>query len=59
MQIWVPDRLYHALPWLCLAAGTVAWLLPAGVVVVLCALYLYGYDGWMLWRRLRDYWNYN
>lgn len=56
---WVPDRMYHLMPWLCLAAGTAAWMLPKGVVVVLCALYLYGYGGLMLWRRLVELCRYN
>jgi len=59
MAIWVPDGMYRMLPWLCIMLGTVALLLPAGLVVAACVAYLYGYAGVILLRRWREYCMYN
>ena len=59
MEIWVPDRLYGMMPWLCIAAATLALMLPKDLVVVCCAAYLYGYAAFMLWRRLSELCRYN
>jgi hypothetical protein len=57
--VQVPGWLYRWLPWICVAAGTLAMVLPAGFVAVCCTAYLYVYAAAVLARRGIEYWRYS
>lgn len=52
MEIWIPDSVYLALPWVCIGAASVIWFIPLNPVSITCSAVLYAYACWILVRRV-------
>ena len=51
MEIWIPDRIYIALPWVSITAASMIWFIPITLVSVTCSILLYAYGFWILLLR--------
>ncbi|SLM30449.1 exported hypothetical protein [Desulfamplus magnetovallimortis] len=52
MNIFIPSKFYNMMPVLCIALALVFALTPPGIVKIVCIVYLLGYSGYILYKRV-------